>query len=127
MSAHFTVVPDFGRRLLDVTMSGFFTPDDVARYAAAVDAATTAIGGAPATQVMINDISGMNIQGQEIVDRFRAFVANPRYQGRRVAFIVAGSLARHQLVRIIGSRTVQLFGSRTEAEAWLFEGERAAA
>lgn len=76
---------------------------------------------------MINDISGMSIQGQEIVDRFRAVMGDPRYQGRRVAFIVVSSLARQQLMRIVGSRTAQVFGSREEAEQWLFGESQLAA
>lgn len=108
---------------MTVRMSGFFTLADVARYGQAIGAATAKLGGSPDEQRMLSDISGMNIQSQEIVEAFRSFMANPRYAGRKIAFVVASTLARQQLQRAIGSRHARCFADVWEAERWLFSEE----
>lgn len=113
--------------MLRVAMSGFFTVECVGRYRTAIDAATAELGGPPDAQVMVNDISAMSIQSQEIVDAFRAVMADPRYAERRVGFVVSSTLARSQLARVIGGRTARMFATAEEAEAWLSGREPLAA
>jgi hypothetical protein len=127
MSGEFSIEIDAPRNLLRVRMSGFYSLEDVERYHAAVDAATLALGGAPSRQLMLNDISGMQIQAQEIIAAFKQVVSDPRYRERRVGFVVASSLARLQLVRVIGGRNAQLFESEAEALAWLLSPRAASA
>lgn len=127
MSGQFTIETDKGRNMLRVAMSGFFTVECVGRYRAAIDAVTAELGGPPDAQVMTNDISAMTIQSQDIVDAFRAVMADPRYAERRVGFVVPSTLARVQLSRVIGSRTAQMFATAEEAEAWLFGRDSLAA
>jgi hypothetical protein len=128
MTADFTISIDRSRNLLDVAMRGFYGPDDVARYRAAIDAASVTLGGDPADQVMVNDITGMQIQLQDIVTAFRGVMADSRYARRRVAFIVTLSLARMQVERVMKGRTARIFTDRAEAETWLFgPAERAVA
>ena len=127
MSAHFTISVDRPRNLIDVRMSGFYALDDVQRYAAAIGEATLTLGGDPGRQRMLSDITGMQIQSQEIVAAFAAFMADPRYAARRIAFVVETSLARMQLNRAKMGREAQVFHSRDEAESWLFADHQAAA
>lgn len=126
MGGDFSIEIDKPRNLLCVRMSGFYSVEDVARYHAAIDAATEELGGAPSRQHMLNDISEMRIQSQEVVAAFRSVMSDPRYRARRVAFVVASTLARLQLQRVIGSRRARMFESEAEALAWLL-GESAAA
>lgn len=121
MAGHFTIRTDRTRGLLHVTMSGFYTVDDVTHYHAAVVAASEALGRAPSAQVMICDISAMQIQSQGIVAAFARVMDDPRYAERRVAFVVASTLARMQLMRIISGRDVAIFTQTAEAETWLFD------
>ena len=127
MSAEFVISLDPARNLIDVRMSGFYGIDDVRRYAAAIGEATRTLGGEPGRQRMLSDITGMQIQSQEIVAAFAAFMADPRYAARRIAFVVDTSLARMQLNRAKMGRDAQAFHSRDAAEAWLFAEDRAAA
>lgn len=126
MSGQFTIALDHARRLIHVTMSGFFEAEDVLRYRAAIGEATEALGGTPQTQLMICDIGGMAIQKQDIVGAFHSFMSEPRYAGRRVAFVVASTLARQQLQRAVGTREVAMFATHMQAESWL-TGQSAAA
>jgi hypothetical protein len=108
-------------------LSGFFSVEDVRRYGTAIEEATRSLGGHPTRQRMLNDITGMQIQPQEVVAAFATFVADPRYSKRKVAFIVEASLARMQLNRVKVERYSRSFGTRAEAETWLFAEECAAA
>lgn len=127
MSGDFTIETDPVRGLLRVRMRGFYTEADVIRYHAALGRATADLPQPPAAQVMINDISEMMIQSQEIVAAFKQVMSDPRYAERRVGFVAVSSLARAQLSRIIGSRTAQIFATEAEAEAWLFASPEARA
>lgn len=120
MAGHFTIDTDAARGLLHVRMSGFYSLDDVARYHAAVDAASDALARPPARQTMICDISEMRIQSQQVVAAFQGVMGDARYRERRVGFVVASTLARTQLMRTIGDRKVQTFTNAGDAEAWLF-------
>ena len=120
MEPRFSIELDRPRRAMHVTLSGFFTPEDVARYYAAVHEATAQLGGLPSRQRMLCDITGMRIQTQETVAAFSALMADPKYRYRRVAVIIASSLARMQAQRTLGDRQARIFATREEAEAWLF-------
>jgi hypothetical protein len=126
MTADFTIDLDPARRLMTVRMSGFYTLADVQRYADAVREATAKLGGAPEDQRMINDITEMKIQSQEIVEAFRRFMGDPRYSRRRVGFVVTSTLARQQLQRTIGSREARVFTDIADAERWVFAEDRTA-
>lgn len=121
MSGDFSIETYPDRGLMKVRMWGFFSIDDVARYRDAIGRAGAVLGGSPADHLMVNDISDMNIQSQDVVAAFRGIVADPKYARRKVGFVAASTLARMQLSRIIGSRTARIFLCPVEAEAWLFE------
>ncbi|WP_066483578.1 hypothetical protein [Sphingomonas sp. CCH13-B11] len=123
MNGHFSVDVDPARRLIKVKMGGFFSLDDVAGYHDAVHRATARAGGLPSQQRMICDISDMRIQTQDVVDAFRRVMGDPKYRQRKVGFVVASSLARMQLLRVIGSRNAQCFATEAEAEDWVFQVE----
>ena len=127
MAGDFTITIDRPRALLRVAMSGFYAVDDVHRYHAAVTTASAALPQPPAEQAMLCDISAMQIQSQDIVAAFQGVMADPRYRDRRVGFVVASTLARMQLLRIIGGRTTAIFTSVTDAEGWLFDASARAA
>lgn len=127
MSGQFSIDIDAPRNLLRVRMAGFFSIEDVARYHAAIDEASAQLGGAPSRQKMLNDISEMRIQQQEVVAEFQRVMSDAKYRQRRVGFVVASSLARKQLQRIIGGRDARMFETSEQALAWLLERSQAAA
>jgi hypothetical protein len=120
MSAQYTISVDPARDLVEITMSGFFTPEDVARFVRARDEAHRKLTCAPNAHLTINDISGMKVQAQEIVGAFQAVLATPSARSRRLAFIVSRTLARMQVVRALNGRDARCFEDRALAETWLF-------
>ena len=117
----FSIELDPPRDLVRIRLSGFFGVDDIARFQAELLLAHRRLGcgrrGGPLT---INDISGMAIQSQDVVARWRAFLADPAHRSRRLAFVVGSTLARMQLQRTIGGRDAAVFTDTDEAEQWLF-------
>ena len=125
--ARFTIDLDPRRDLVRIRLAGFFSMDDIARFQAELLVAHRQLGcgrrGGPLT---INDISDMAIQSQDVVARWGAFLADPAHRSRRLAFVVASTLARMQLQRTIGDRDAQVFTDPAEAERWLFADKAAA-
>lgn len=129
MDADFTIDVDPALSLVRIRMAGFFTEADVARFVEAQTRAHQRLRCAPNRHLTLNDLREIKIQSQDAVTRFGAVLADPAFHSRRLAFVVASTLARSQLRRALGSRPAGLFTDPLEAEAWLLdedEGRQAA-
>lgn len=126
--ARYSIDLDIPRDLVRIRLAGFFSVDDIARFQAELLVAHQRLGcgrrGGPLT---VNNISEMAIQSQDVVARWGKFLADPAHRSRRLAFVVASTLARMQLQRAIGDRDARVFTDATEAERWLFADKAAAA
>ena len=121
MSATYSIQTDVVRNIVRITMTGFFAPEDVAGFLAARAAAHARLTCAPNQHCTVNDVRAMKIQSQDIVAAFQNVLADPAYRSRKLAFVIAPTLARTQLLRAIGSRCVQTFDTLAEAEGWVRE------
>lgn len=126
MAATFSVVADPPRDLIRITLTGMFDEGSIAGFLAARRAAHAQLRCDPNQHVTLADTRDIAIQTQDMVGRWGAILADPTYRSRRLAFVVASTLARMQLQRAIGSRSVQLFTDIAEAEAWVLEADPAA-
>ena len=120
MKAEFSFEVDPERDLVRIRMAGFFRQADIAGFLEARRAAHAKLRCGPNAHLTLNDIRGMDIQSQDIVDAFQEMLAAPEFRSRRLAFIVANTLARAQAIRALESRTARWFTDPSEAEAWLF-------
>ena len=107
------------RDLVRITLAGFFAPDDVARFVAARDAAHQQLRCGPNAHATLVDMRAMQIQSQETVTAFQQLLGDPRQASRRLAFVVARSLARLQIRRAASERQAAYFTTVEEAEAWV--------
>jgi hypothetical protein len=120
MSATFSVTADRDRDLIRITMAGFFAPRDIVTFLAARRNAHAELRCGPNQHLTLNDVREMKIQPQQAVVAFQDMLADPTYRSRRLAFIVAPTLARGQLARALTGRAdAALFEDPAEAEAWL--------
>lgn len=119
MAAHFTVRAEPSRDLIRITMSGFFTPDDIQAFYDARAAEHARLTCGPNQHVTLNDVSTMKVQAQDVVAAFQSLLADPAYRSRKLAFVVNRTLARSQLMRALNGRTAKCFENRVEAEQWL--------
>ena len=125
MSATFTFDVDPTRNLVRIKMSGFFTLADIDAFLAARREAHAKLSCGPNEHFTLNDLRGMKIQSNETVFAFQAMLAAPEYRSRRLAFVVALTLAQGQLRRALDGRDdVCCFEDSAAAEAWLLSGDR---
>jgi hypothetical protein len=122
MRAEFSFKVEPERDLVRIRMGGFFRQADIADFLAARRVAHQQLVCVPNSHVTLNDIRGMDIQSHDVVDAFRAMLAAPEYRSRRLAFVVANTLARSQAIRALESREARWFTDTVQAEAWLFAG-----
>lgn len=125
--ADFSITVDVQRSLVRMTMSGFFAADDIARFVQARDAAHRQLLSAPNQHVTLVDIREMQIQAQDSVAAFQRVLANPVIRSRRLAFVVARSLARLQVQRAADTRDAAYFADVADAERWLLDESAVAA
>jgi len=119
MEPKFSFEIDRPRGLIRITMAGFFTADDIRDFLKARDEAHRALGCAPNQHLTLNDIRGLAAQPQTIVDAFEEILAAPDKRSRRLAFVVAPTLARSQVLRALCLREAKCFTDPALAEAWL--------
>ena len=125
MSAKFTFEVEPERDLVRISMGGFFRAADIEDFIEARRVAHQALRCAPNAHLTINDLRGMSIQSNDMVDAFKGMLAAPEYRSRRLAFIVGYTLARAQAIRALESRDARWFEDPAKAEAWLFADDEA--
>lgn len=118
MEATYTVTPDKSRNVARIKMAGFFAQKDVQEFAATYRQVLTHLK-APG-QLTLVDITGMNIQAQDIVRSFAALLASPDVRSKKLAFVCSSSLSRLQAQRLTDRQGVEFFDRMDSAEAWLF-------
>jgi hypothetical protein len=119
MTGGLQIQVDAARDLIRITMSGFFTEDDIRAFLDARAAAHKLLRCGPNQHLTLNDMRAMDVRSQQAVDSFRAILAAPEYRSRRLAFVVTGALSRMQLMRTIEGRDAGCFEDVESAEAWL--------
>lgn len=122
MDARFDIQVDPVTSLVTIDLAGFFTIEALDRFVAARALAYRQLRCGPNQHLSLTDVREMKIQSQEIVAAFGNILADPTCASRRLAFVVASSLARMQLQRAIGERDARCFTDRDEAERWVLSG-----
>jgi hypothetical protein len=123
MHRRFSIEIDRPRDLVRIVMTGLIMPEDVANFFEARRQAHTMLGCAPRQHVTLTDLRTTKILPQETVAAFQALLADPAFRSRRLAFVVAPTLVRSQLMRALAGRHSRCFFDPAEAEAWLLEDD----
>lgn len=123
MSEKFSFRIDRARGLIRISMHGFYDVSDVAAFFEARRTAHAELGLPPNQHLTLNDLRGMQIQKQEVIEAFQKGLAVPEEKARRLAIVVSAAMARGQASRAINSEDTRYFTDRAEAEAWLLAGE----
>ena len=119
MTANFLFDINPVQNLVRITMSGFFAADDIVGFAAAQREAYQQLRCPPNQHVTLVDMRAMQIQSQSSVVHFQKLMSDPAVASRRIAFVVARSLARMQIKRATTGLQAALFMTHEEAEQWL--------
>jgi hypothetical protein len=129
MAEKFTFRIDRARGLVRITMHGFYDVQDVPAFLEARRTAHAELGLSRNQHLTLNDLRGMRVQKQEVIEAFQKGLAAPEEKARRLAIVVDAAMARGQASRAIDSADTCYFTDVVEAEAWLCADEegRAAA
>lgn len=125
MNASFSIDADPARDLVRIRTAGFFTSDDLARFAEAWRAAIARLRCPRNGHLTLVDMRAAGIQTQETVGRWRTMIADPVFRSRRLAFVTGATLARMQVQRAIAGIGAQAFTDEAEAVAWLLADKTA--
>ena len=120
MTSGYEIQLDPVRKLMTLTLSGFFDVQQVPKIADDIAAAIGRLNCPPNQHLTLVDVCDSKLQAQDTVAAFGAIIARPHLMARRLAVVVGSSLARMQVRRILLRDDAQVFDSRTEARAWLF-------
>ena len=119
MDAKFKIQVEPGQNLIRITLSGFFSARDVDSFVIARNAAHADLTSQTNMHLTLCDIRDIKIQAQEIVGAFHHVLSDDEYRSRKLAVVVASSLARHQLQRAAAGRFFCVFTSVEDALLWL--------
>ena len=119
MNATHTIRVDPKKKLVDITLAGFFNVPRVIQVAIDGKAAIESLGLAPHEHLTLIDVSDFSLQSQDVVSALQSTFGNPRYASRRLAVVTDKSLSPMQVQRVLKRDTAQWFDDRREAEAWL--------
>ena len=121
MNAHYSIRIDPERDLVHIELAGLFGEEDIPTYRNERRAAHAQLRCGANAHFTLVDLRELKIQPQESVAAFQAILANPEFRSRRIAFVVAPTLTRSQLLRALAGRGTCCFETVAEAEAWLLE------
>jgi len=107
-------------------MNGLLLPGDVADFSVARRKAFALLGCAIGQQVTLTDLRTLRILPRETVDAFALLLSDTRFRSRRLAFVVAPSLVRNQLIRVLAGLNARCFDDLAEGRAWLLDEDEAA-
>lgn len=118
----YTIETDPGRRLVRVTMRGFWDEATAIAYDEAIrraGAETMAEAGCARGELLaLVDARELAPQSQEVLGRFKSRLLAPERQPKRNATLVSSALLKRQAERI-ASPNQRIFEDEGEAMAWL--------
>ena len=120
MSQKFTFALDRDRGVVRISMHGFYGLRDVQAFFDARRRAHAELGLPQGAHMTLNDLRGMQIQSQEVIQAFQQGLAVPEEKARKLAIVVDAAMARGQANRAINSADTRYFTDVEAAEAWLF-------
>lgn len=120
MSDKYSFSLDRDRGLVRITMQGFYGLKDVAGFFEARRRAHMELGLPPNAHLTLNDLRGMKIQAQAVIEAFQQGLAVPGEKARKLAIVVDAAMARGQANRAINASDTRYFTDVESAEAWLF-------
>lgn len=119
MSTHYHIELNPDLDLLQVTLLGFFEPDDIAALRLDLIGAIASLRCPAGEHLSLYDVRECKIQSQQVVQAFRAMSDRRGLVARRIAVVTGSSLMKMQIPRILVDRESACFDDPATARAWL--------
>ena len=121
----FSIDIDRVHLLVDMRLSGFFTPAIAQEATLALRAAVRSLGADVGRHVTLYDATDLQVSPAQTVEYIQASYAEPDIRplwARRIAYCTPSALTRMQVMRLRQSRAdIGVYTDRATALAWLLE------
>ncbi|HEX7742240.1 MAG TPA: hypothetical protein VF489_04625 [Sphingobium sp.] len=114
----FTIATDPTRRLLRITLEGFWDKHTFERFKREARDAALTLPGEPGDHYVIADASRAAIQSQEVADMLAAYMTGKTF---RFAFVTGNAVIKIQARRLFKESGVIIVDTVEEAEHALFQ------
>jgi hypothetical protein len=113
----YTIETDLRLKLLRITMSGFFDPEEVAIFTLDLRKAIAVVSGGNAYSVLV-DMRTCSLQSQAMVEAFQRFIEIRPHHAKRIALLAGKSVSRMQARRLLVDDRVRMFEDDADASNW---------
>ena len=120
LKPHFTIFVDEVRREIHYAASGFWSPEDMARFQSRLLQKVKPLIEAGRGFHVLGDMSGLAVQDRLMANSMKFMMAESVKLGmKRQAFVITSSLLKLQFDRLVDPAHTQIFPSRSDALHWL--------
>ena len=114
----YAIKTDLRRRVLHITMSGFFSPELSDAFIVDLRKAITDLSVDNGYFVLV-DLLACALQSQAMVEIFQQFITARPHHAKRIALLAGRSVSRMQARRLLVDDRVRMFDSDEEAARWV--------
>lgn len=118
----YSIQSDARRRLVTIKIVGLLTSEEVAQLYHEEHRLILEMGCRVGEHLALVDLTECKIQLQDVAAAFQKQITSSG-RAKRLAMFTGSSLARMQARRLMQRADADLFSTREEAEAWLFQDE----
>lgn len=118
----FTMKVDLTTGIVDITVSGLWTVDEIGVFARALESAARQVAASGKSHLMLCDFTEVAIPPQEVAAALHRMAIASRGRARKCALYTKGVLARLQAKRLAQANDhLAVFADRDSARAWLLD------
>ena len=120
LKPQFTILVDEARREVHYAASGFWSPEDMARFQSRLLQETKPLVEAGQGFNVLGDMSGLAVQDRLMAQAMKFMMAESIKLGmKRQAFVITSSMLKLQFDRLVEGSTSEIFSNKGDAVAWL--------
>ena len=123
LKPRFTILIDQARREVHFAASGFWTPEDMARFQSALLEKSRPLYSQGLAFNVLGDLSGLAVQDRVMADAMKFMLHESTKLGmQRLAMVITAPLVKMQYARLAEGANTEIFSNKSDAIAWLRAG-----
>ncbi|MDJ0978872.1 MAG: hypothetical protein QNI87_10065 [Erythrobacter sp.] len=120
LKPHFTILVDQSRREVHFAASGFWSPQDMARFQSSLLEKSKPLYQSQTAFRVMGDLSGLAVQDRLMAESMRFMLHESEKLGmERLAIVITAPLVRMQYERLAEGSNTAIFPTKGDAIAWL--------
>ncbi|MEO1648292.1 MAG: hypothetical protein AAFR32_05680 [Pseudomonadota bacterium] len=120
LKPNFTILVDEARREVHFAASGFWSPDDMARFQSTLLQKSKPLIEQKIRFRVLGDLSGLAVQDRLMAESMRFMLHESEKLGmERLTMVITAPLVKMQYARLADGSNTEIFETKGEAIAWL--------